>query len=257
MTNKRAVVTGASTGIGEATVRALVADGWQVLATARREDRLKRLSVETGCEFFPADLTKEEDLDALTLAGTRTAVNAVVNVAGGALGTESVEDADPSKWLRMFETNVLGTLQLTTRLLPAIRRVGGGSLVFITSTAAHGSYPGGAGYTAAKHAEQQIPATLRLELMGEPIRVIEIAPGMVKTPEFSLNRLGSKEAADRVYAGVEDPLTSEDVAEAVRWSLAVPERMNVDLMVLRPVAQASNTDVARRPLAVRDTKQTS
>ncbi|MFZ1381183.1 MAG: SDR family oxidoreductase [Scrofimicrobium sp.] len=254
MTNRRAVVTGASTGIGEATVRALIADGWQVLATARRADRLARLAEETGCEFFPADLTVEGDLDALTVAATSGRVDAVVHVAGGALGTDRVEDADPAKWLRMFEINVLSTVQLTTRLLPAIREAGGGSLVFITSTAAHGPYPGGAGYTAAKHAEQQISATLRLELVGEPIRVIEIAPGMVKTPEFSLNRLGSQEAADQVYQGVDEPLTADDIAEAVRWSLAMPDHVNVDLMVLRPVAQASNTVVARKPLAVRDGK---
>lgn len=254
MTKKRAIVTGASTGIGEATVRALIADGLQVLATARRVDRLEKLAEETGCEFFPADLTNEAELDALAVAADSGRVDAVVNVAGGALGTDRVEDADPAKWLRMFEINVLSTVQLTTRLLPAIRKAGGGSLVFITSTAAHGPYPGGAGYTAAKHAEQQIPATLRLELVGEPIRIIEIAPGMVKTAEFSLNRLGSSDAADQVYAGVDGPLSAEDIAEAVRWSLAAPDHMNVDLMVLRPVAQASNTEVVRRPLAVRDSK---
>ncbi len=252
MSTRRAVVTGASTGIGEATVRALIADGWKVLATARREDRLQTLADQTGCEFFAADLTDQTDLSNLAEVASREPVNAVVHVAGGAIGTDRVEDADASAWLRMYEINVLSALQLTTRLLPAIRSAGGGSLVFLTSTAAHGTYPGGGGYAAAKHAERQIPATLRLELAGEPIRVIEIAPGMVQTPEFSLNRLGSKEAADRVYQGVEKPLTAEDVAEAIRWSLDVPEHMNVDLMVLRPVAQSSNTEVVRAPLKVRE-----
>lgn len=250
----RAVVTGASTGIGEATVRALVADGWEVLATARREERLEKLARETGCEIFAADLTNPEHLDRLAAVADSGPVNAVVNVAGGALGTEPIEDADPAKWLRMYEINVLSTVQLTARLLPAIREAGGGSLVFVTSTAAHAPYPGGGGYTAAKHAEQQIPATLRLELAGEPIRVIEIAPGMVKTPEFSLNRLGSSTAAAKVYEGVDGPLTSEDIAEAIRWSLAAPFHVNVDLMVLRPVAQSSNTAVAREPLHVKDAK---
>ena len=124
--------------------------------------------------------------------------------------------------------------------------------MFVTSTAAHGTYPGGGGYAAAKHAERQIATTLRLELAGEPIRVTEIAPGMVKTEEFSLVRLGDPRAAEDVYAGVEEPLVASDIAEAIRWSLDVPLHVNVDLMVLRPVAQSTNTDVVRRQLAVRD-----
>lgn len=251
MTQQRALVTGASTGIGEATVRSLIGSGWQVLASARRQDRLEALKEATGCEICAADLTDPADLDALAQVAGAQRLDAVVNVAGGALGTDRVEDADPAKWRRMFEINVMSALELTNRCLPFIRRAGGGSLVFVTSTAAHGTYPGGAGYVAAKHAERQIPATLRLELAGEPIRVIEIAPGMVHTPEFSLNRLGTQSAADSVYAGVEQPLTAEDVAESIRWSLDVPSHMNVDLMVLRPVAQSSNTAVCRTPLKVR------
>lgn len=251
MIKKRALVTGASTGIGQATVRALIKDGWQVLATARRQDRLFALAKETGCEALAADLTRQEDLDALAAAAAQFPLDAVVNVAGGALGTDTVECGDREKWLRMYEINVISTLELTRRCLPLLRKNGAGSLLFVTSTAAHGTYPGGGGYVAAKHAERQIATTLRMELAGEPIRVIEVAPGMVKTPEFSLNRLGSAELAEAVYQGVQEPLVAEDIAEAIRWALDAPQHVNVDLMVLRPVAQSTNTTVARHPLEMR------
>ena len=252
MTSRRALVSGASSGIGRATVRALVADGWDVVATARRSDRLETLAEETGCEVFTADLTRDEDVAALAEFAGSAGLDAVVNVAGGALGVDRVDEADTERWKRMFDINVMATLNLTQACLPLVRRNGGGSLVFVTSTAAHGTYPGGGGYAAAKHAERQIATTLRLELAGEPIRVTEIAPGMVKTEEFSLVRLGDARAAEDVYAGVEGPLVASDVAEAIRWSLDVPLHVNVDLMVLRPVAQSTNTDVVRRQLAVKD-----
>ena len=252
MTSRRALVSGASSGIGRATVRALVADGWDVVATARRSDRLETLAEETGCEVFTADLTRDEDVAALAEFAGSAGLDAVVNVAGGALGVDRIDEADTERWKRMFDINVMATLNLTQACLPLVRRNGGGSLVFVTSTAAHGTYPGGGGYAAAKHAERQIATTLRLELAGEPIRVTEIAPGMVKTEEFSLVRLGDARAAEDVYAGVEGPLVASDVAEAIRWSLDVPLHVNVDLMVLRPVAQSTNTDVVRRQLAVRD-----
>ena len=252
MTSRRALVSGASSGIGRATVRALVADGWDVVATARRSDRLETLAEETGCEVFTADLTRDEDVAALAEFAGSAGLDAVVNVAGGALGVDRIDEADTERWKRMFDINVMATLNLTQACLPLVRRNGGGSLVFVTSTAAHGTYPGGGGYAAAKHAERQIATTLRLELAGEPIRVTEIAPGMVKTEEFSLVRLGDPRAAEDVYAGVEEPLVASDVAEAIRWSLDAPLHVNVDLMVLRPVAQSTNTDVVRRQLAVRD-----
>ena len=252
MTSRRALVSGASSGIGRATVRVLVADGWDVVATARRSDRLETLAEETGCEVFTADLTRDEDVAALAEFAGSAGLDAVVNVAGGALGVDRVDEADTERWKRMFDINVMATLNLTQACLPLVRRNGGGSLVFVTSTAAHGTYPGGGGYAAAKHAERQIATTLRLELAGEPIRVTEIAPGMVKTEEFSLVRLGDARAAEDVYAGVEGPLVASDVAEAIRWSLDVPLHVNVDLMVLRPVAQSTNTDVVRRQLAVKD-----
>ena len=252
MTSRRALVSGASSGIGRATVRVLVADGWDVVATARRTDRLETLAEETGCEVFTADLTRDEDVAALAEFAGSAGLDAVVNVAGGALGVDRVDEADTERWKRMFDINVMATLNLTQACLPLVRRNGGGSLVFVTSTAAHGTYPGGGGYAAAKHAERQIATTLRLELAGEPIRVTEIAPGMVKTEEFSLVRLGDARAAEDVYAGVEGPLVASDVAEAIRWSLDAPLHVNVDLMVLRPVAQSTNTDVVRRQLAVKD-----
>ena len=230
----------------------MVADGWDVVATARRSDRLETLAEETGCEVFTADLTRDEDVAALAEFAGSAGLDAVVNVAGGALGVDRIDEADTERWKRMFDINVMATLNLTQACLPLVRRNGGGSLVFVTSTAAHGTYPGGGGYAAAKHAERQIATTLRLELAGEPIRVTEIAPGMVKTEEFSLVRLGDARAAEEVYAGVEGPLVASDVAEAIRWSLDAPLHVNVDLMVLRPVAQSTNTDVVRRQLAVRD-----
>ena len=252
MTSRRALVSGASSGIGRATVRVLVADGWDVVATARRSDRLETLAEETGCEVFTADLTRDEDVAALAEFAGSAGLDAVVNVTGGALGVDRVDEADTERWKRMFDINVMATLNLTQACLPLVRRNGGGSLVFVTSTAAHGTYPGGGGYAAAKHAERQIATTLRLELAGEPIRVTEIAPGMVKTEGFSLVRLGDARAAEDVYAGVEAPLVASDVAEAIRWSLDAPLHVNVDLMVLRPVAQSTNTDVVRRQLAVKD-----
>ena len=242
-----ALVTGASTGIGEETVRLLRGHGWRVVATARREERLERLSAETGCTPVPADLTVDDDVAALVAAATASRVTAVVHVAGGALGLDTIADAQVGRWQTMFDRNVLGTLRLTRAMLPHLRAHGGGDLLYLTSTAAHDTYPGGGGYVAAKHAERMIPLTLRQELVGEPIRVIEIAPGMVRTEEFSLNRLGSAEAAAKVYEGVAEPLVAADVAAAIVWALELPRHVNVDTMILRPVAQATNTLVARRP----------
>ncbi len=242
-----ALVTGASTGIGEETVRLLRAHGWRVVATARRVERLERLAAETGCTPVPADLTVDDDVAALVAAATASRVTAVVHVAGGALGLDTIADAQVGRWQTMFDRNVLGTLRLTRAMLPHLRAHGGGDLLYLTSTAAHDTYPGGGGYVAAKHAERMIPLTLRQELVGEPIRVIEIAPGMVRTEEFSLNRLGSAEAAAKVYEGVAEPLVAADVAAAIVWALELPRHVNVDTMILRPVAQATNTLVARRP----------
>ncbi len=244
----RAVVTGASSGIGRATVELLRAAGWEVFALARRADRLSELAVRTGATAVVCDVTDDASVAAAVARVTDDGpLNAVVNVAGGALGTDSVADADLDRWRRMYETNVLGTLRLTRALLPSLRESGRGDVVVLTSTAAHDTYPGGAGYVAAKHAERVIASTLRLELVGEPVRVMEIAPGMVATEEFSLVRYdGDAEKAAAVYAGVESPLVAEDVADAIVWTLTRPHHVNIDSMIIRPRAQASNTLVARR-----------
>lgn len=245
MARGRIVVTGASSGIGEATARRLVADGFEVVATARRMGRIKELARQIGCDFFPADITDPEDVEGLvSFVTSHGPVDGLVNNAGGAIGVDPVADASPADWLAMYEKNVLGTLRVTQGFLPALRERGG-DVVFVTSTAAHEPYKGGAGYTAAKHAELMIPQTLRLELLGEPVRVIEVAPGMVKTAEFSLNRLGSVDAAKSVYAGVDEPLLAEDIADVIAWALSRPRHVNIDSVVVRPVVQANSWTVAR------------
>ena len=243
--SRRVVVTGASTGIGQATARLLATRGWRVVAVARRRERLEALATEIGCEYWAADLTDEAQVEELAAhVLDRGHVDALVNNAGGAIGVDPVAEADPTAWSAMFERNVLTALQCTRAFLPTMR-ARGGDVVFLTSTAAHDTYPGGGGYVAAKHAERVIANTLRCELVGEPVRVIEIAPGMVRTEEFSLNRLGSREAADRVYEGVAEPLVAEDIAEAIVWTLERPRHVNIDSMIVRPLAQATNTVVAR------------
>lgn len=245
----RAVVTGASSGIGAATARRLRDEGWDVVAVARRADRLEALAAQCGAEPFPADLTLPDDVARLGAHVAATGgARSVVNVAGGAIGLDPVESGVVAEWRRMYEINVLSTLRVTQALLPVLRAGGGGDVVVVTSTAGHGTYPGGGGYVAAKHAERQVATTLRLELVGEPIRVVEVAPGMVRTDEFSLTRFhGDRDAADAVYAGVDEPLVAEDVADVIAWTLTRPAHVNVDLVVVRPRAQASNTVVARRP----------
>mgnify|MGYP002684859329 CR=1 FL=1 len=161
------------------------------------------------------------------------------------MGQDSVATGSIGDWASMYEKNVLATLRLTQALLPGMRE-NGGDVVFVTSTAAHETYAGGGGYTAAKHAELMIPQTLRLELVGEPVRIIEIAPGMVKTEEFSLRRLGTEEAAAQVYAGVDEPLLAEDIADVVAWTLTRPRHVNIDSVIVRPVAQANSWTVARK-----------
>jgi NADP-dependent 3-hydroxy acid dehydrogenase YdfG len=243
----RAVVTGASSGIGAATVRQLREAGWDVVAVARRADRLAALAKETGAVRVVADITSDDDVARL-VAEVRSggAVHALVNNAGGAIGMDPVAAGDVADWRAMYDVNVLGTLRATRGLLPALRDSGRGDVVVVTSTAAHGTYPGGGGYVAAKHAERALAATLRLELIGEPVRVIEIAPGMVHTEEFSLNRFGGDSArAAAVYSGVDAPLVADDVADAIVWCLTRPHHVNIDSMVIRPRAQVSNTRVAR------------
>jgi NADP-dependent 3-hydroxy acid dehydrogenase YdfG len=240
---RTAVVTGASSGIGAATARALSADGFRTVLAARRLDRLEALAAEIGGEAIALDVTDPDSVDAL--AAAVESCDVLVNNAGGALGLEPVADADEERWRTMYEANVLGTMRVTRALLPSLIASGDGHVVGVTSIAAFETYRGGAGYTAAKHAQRAMLRTLRLELLGEPVRLTEIAPGMVET-EFSLVRFdGDEEAARRVYAGME-PLRAEDVAECIRWAVAQPPHVNVDEIVVRPRDQATATDVHRR-----------
>ena len=243
-----AVVTGASSGIGRATAARLVADGWRVLAVARREERLAELAAETGCEILPVDVTDDDSVAALAARAEELfggTLNAVVHVAGGALGVEPAAEADLEKWQRMYDINVLGAVRVTRALLPAVRASGRGDLLFVTSVAGHKAYPGGSGYNAAKAGEHMLASALRLELNGEKVRVVEIAPGMVRTEEFSLVRLGDQEQADAVYDGVEQPLTAEDCADVISYALNAPHHVNLDLVTVRPLAQAAAHRVAR------------
>ncbi len=257
MANRRAVVTGASSGIGAATVRELRSRGWDVVGVARREDRLATLVAETGASAIACDLTDSVAVDALIAELEATGpVHALVQVAGGARGTDRIEDGSVDDWQWMFDANVLSTQRLVAGLLPLLRRAaeadGHADTVFVTSTAAQAAYVGGAGYNAAKAAEAMLVRALRQELNGEPIRVVEVAPGMVHTEEFTLNRLrGDAVAADSVYAGVEAPLRAEDVADVIGYALDAPGHVNLDLVTMRPVAQSAQHLLARGPLRVR------
>ena len=246
MTSPRtAVVTGASSGIGAATARALAAEGFAVVCAARRADRIEALASEIGGSAVTCDVTSADSVAALAEAVGDT-LHVLVNNAGGAFGSDPVATADPEEWRAMYDVNVLGTLRVTQALLPALRASGDGLVVNVGSTAGRVAYEGGGGYTAAKHGTQVLTETLRLELCGEPIRVSEIAPGMVRTDEFALVRFdGDQDRADAVYAGVPDPLVAEDVADAIAWVATRPSHVNVDELVIRPRAQAAQHKVHR------------
>jgi NADP-dependent 3-hydroxy acid dehydrogenase YdfG len=240
---RTAVITGASSGIGAATARLLAREGYRTVLAARRFDRLEALAAEIDGEPVELDVTNPDFV--IGLADRVEACDVLINNAGGALGRDPVADADESQWLRMYEANVLGTMRMTRALLPKLIASGDGHVVAVTSIAAFETYPGGAGYNAAKHAQRATLRVLRRELLGQPVRVTEIAPGMVET-EFSLVRFdGDEEAARQVYEGMQ-PLSAEDVAECIRWALAQPPHVNVDEIIVRPRDQATATDVHRR-----------
>lgn len=245
---KIALVTGASSGIGAATVKSLSSDGYTVIATARRKDRLQALAASTsGVEIFPADLTVAAEVSALAAFCADRGVEVLVNCAGGAFDAATIADGNPDIWRKSYEVNVIATLQITQALIPQMVKAGNGHIVIVTSTAGHRAYENGGSYVASKFAERSLAHTLRLELNGQPIRITEIAPGMVKTDEFAINRFdGDATKAAKVYEGVDAPLTAEDVAESIRWSLSLPAHFNVDSMVIRPVAQAANHKVHRK-----------
>lgn len=238
-----AVVTGASSGIGEATARTLAAGGFHVVAVARRADRIGRLAEEIGGTAMTADVTDDDAVRAL--ADSLARVDVLVNNAGGAKGLTPVAEADLEQWRWMWETNVLGTLRVTRALLPKLISSGDGLIVTVTSVAALETYDGGAGYTAAKHAQGALHRTLRGELLGQPVRLTEIAPGAVRT-EFSLVRFGGDEQrADAVYSGI-TPLVAEDIAEVIGFVASRPSHVNIDQIVIRPRDQASASRYHRR-----------
>jgi len=241
-----AVVTGASSGIGAATARRLAREGFLVHGAARRGDRVQALAAEIGGVAHVCDVTDPESVAALA-TGVGGVLHVLVNNAGGAFGGDPVDSADPDDWSRMYDVNVLGTLHVTQALLPALRAGGDGLIVNVGSTAGRVVYEGGGGYTAAKHALKAVTGTLRLELCGEPIRVTEVAPGMVRTDEFALVRFGGDaERADSVYAGVPDPLTADDIADVIGWIATRPSHVDIDEVVVRPRAQAAQHKVFRQ-----------
>jgi NADP-dependent 3-hydroxy acid dehydrogenase YdfG len=244
---KVAVVTGASSGIGEATARMLADQGFRVFCAARRTERVEQLAGEIGGVAVTCDVTDGESVRALAEAvGDRCHV--LVNNAGGAYGLDPVETASEEDWRTMWEVNVLGTLHVTKALLPALEATGEGIIVNVGSIAGRTAYEGGAGYTGAKHALAVMTETLRLELWDRPVRVTEVSPGMVRTEGFSLTRFGGDQGrADKVYEGVAEPLVAEDVADAIVWMATRPAHVNVDLLVIKPRAQAAAHKVHRVP----------
>ena len=243
--NPVALVTGASSGIGEATARALAADGFHVFCVARRQDRIDVLADQIGGTPVACDVTDSGAVASLAAAvGER--LDVLVNNAGGAFDSATVEEADVDLWARMYDVNVLGLVRVTQALLPALRTTGNGLVVNMGSTAGRIAYETGGGYTAAKHGTKVVTETLRLELIAEPVRFCEISPGMVKTEEFGLVRYdGDQARRDATYEGVAEPLLAEDVAEAVRWVASLPRHVSVDELVIRPKAQATQYKVHR------------
>jgi NADP-dependent 3-hydroxy acid dehydrogenase YdfG len=243
---KTAVVTGASSGIGEAAARALAGAGYRVFLGARRLDRLREIAASIGgaASAIPLDVTSPESVEAFA-AGLPEKLHLLVNNAGGALGLDRIEDARDERWEAMWQSNVMGVMRMTRALLPALTASGDGHVVNVSSIAGFETYIGGAGYTAVKHAVRAFTRTLRLELLGKPVRVTEVAPGLVET-EFSLVRFGGDaERAKSVYRGME-PLVAADVADCIVWAATRPSHVNIDEIVVRPRDQATATQVHRR-----------
>ena len=254
---RRVLVSGATSGIGRATVKKLLDSGWLAIALGRRSDRLDSLKRETGCDVFAADVTSDSEIQkAKDYVMSSGGISALVNNAGGAIGLDPVEEASAEDWATMFDANVLGVQRLVRAFLPLLRdsasKLGVSDILTVSSTAAFISYEGGAGYTAAKSAVHSVISGLRLELSGEPIRVVEVAPGMVKTEEFALNRFrGDRRRVEDLYRDVENPLLAEDVAEVIRFALESPPHVNLDLISVKPVAQAAHHKLHRGPLQIK------
>jgi NADP-dependent 3-hydroxy acid dehydrogenase YdfG len=237
-----AVITGASSGIGAAAARRLHAEGFDVIAGARRLAQLRAVTEPIGATAIALDVCDHASVEAFAAQVPRCDV--LVNNAGGALGLEPLAKADEDNWRQMWETNVLGLMLVTRALLPKLEASGNGHIVNIGSIAGFEAYPGGAGYTSVKHGVRAISHTLRLELLGKPVRVTEIDPGLVET-EFSVTRFaGDTQRAAKVYEGL-TPLTADDIADCITWAVTRPRHVNIDEMVVRPIAQATATQVAR------------
>ncbi|HEX6862336.1 MAG TPA: SDR family NAD(P)-dependent oxidoreductase [Thermoanaerobaculia bacterium] len=242
-TNKIAVVTGASAGIGAAAAQALAGAGFRLVLGARRLDRLREVAGPLGATALPLDVTSAESVDAF--AAQVPAAHLLVNNAGMAHGLDRIADATDADWTAMWETNVLGVLRMTRAFLPKLEASGDGHVINLGSVAGFETYVGGAGYTGTKHALRAMTRTLRLELLGKPVRVTEINPGLVET-EFSRVRFrGDAERAQAVYRGL-DPLVAEDVADCIVWAATRPSHVNIDEIVVRPRDQATATLVHRR-----------
>lgn len=244
---KVAVVTGASSGIGAATALLLAKNGFRVIAGARRMDRLQLLAVQdSNIEVYELDVTDQASVDEFVANMPLGGIDVLVNNAGGAFDSASVLDSDPEIWKKTYDVNVVGAVRMTKAIAPLMISAGKGHIVVISSTAGHVAYENGGSYAASKFAERSLANTLRLELNGTPVRVTEIAPGMVKTDEFALVRnSGDSNKAAKVYEGVAEPLTANDIAETICWSVCLPGHVNIDSMVIRPVAQAANHKVHR------------
>ena len=251
--SQRVLITGASSGIGRATALLLASKGWPVLAVARRKDRLDELA-DAGIDTFVCDITADDEVAKLRRYAEETGgVQTLINNAGGAVGMDSVEAGAVDDWRAMFEVNVIAAKRMISEFLPLLResaaKAGGADILTVTSTAAFTPYEGGGGYNAAKYAAHAMMQVLRLELSGEPIRVIDIAPGMVQTDEFALNRFGGDaDRAAKVYQDVDRPLTAEDVAATIVAALELPAHVNLDLVTVKPVAQAAQHKTFRGPL---------
>ena len=240
---RTAVVTGASSGIGAATAARLVKEGFDVVIGARRIDRLHDVAGPIGARPLVLDVTDTASVEAF--AADVAACDVLVNNAGGALGLEPVAEADDEKWRWMYDANVLGVMRVTRAFLPKLVASGDGHIVNVGSIAGLEAYDGGGGYTAVKHALRAVTDTLRLELLGQPVRVTEVDPGMVET-EFSIVRFdGDVARADKVYEGT-TPLVADDVADCIAWAVTRPSHVNIDQIVVKPRDQARAQRVFRR-----------
>jgi NADP-dependent 3-hydroxy acid dehydrogenase YdfG len=243
MTRRVAVISGGSSGIGAATALRLTSEGFRVVIGARRVERLKEVAEPLGALALPLDVTDTASVE--TFAAQVPVCHVLINNAGGALGFAPIAEADEEQWLWMYNANVLGTMRMTRAFLPKLVASGDGHVVNVSSVAGFEAYEGGAGYTTAKHAETVMTTTLRWELLGQPVRVTEVDPGMVQT-EFSLVRFaGDRERAAKVYEGI-TPLTPGDVADCIAWAVTRPEHVNIDRIVVKPRDQASVSKFFRR-----------